>query len=453
MRFFVDISRFVVLAAACFFASQNICDVVRAADDAVPPELDAYLKLKDDSYQWEIVEKRTDSPSQSWLVELTSQTWHGITWKHYMLVVRPEKLKYADSSILFINGGGIGRKPSNNDWILTNMLAAQTNSFVALLFQVPNQPLFDGRVEDALIAETLVRAIAEKDATWPALFPMAKSAIKAMDAIQELAKQECQQDVTKFVVTGASKRGWTTWLTAASGDKRVIAIAPIVIDTLNIQRQMQYQIETWGKWSENIHDYVERDLINVDPEKMDDFLKRLWKMIDPYFYRSRMTLPKLLVHGTNDPYWTVDASQNYWDGLLGTKYLLTLSNVGHDLGDKKLNAFMTVSIFAKNAFEGGTWQDVKWKLSENDAEKYVVTVASELPVVSAKLWTATSSTKEFRSAKWDFVPVEFPKTSEKITQITAEIPKPSEGHVAFYVEIVSEFEGKPFSLTTQVWRK
>lgn len=416
--------------------------------DVVPPELDAYIAQADDSFQWKIVEK-VDKPTEKlFVVELTSQTWHGIPWKHYMIIVEPKELKSPDCALLFVSGGAIGRKPGDKDFLLAGMLAAQTGSYVTLLSQVPNQPLFDNLTEDALISETLVRAIADHDATWPALFPMAKSAIRAMDATQEVVKQEASRDVKRFMVTGASKRGWTTWLTAASGDKRVVAIAPIVIDTLNIQKQMQYQIETWGTWSLSIHDYTERKLLDVDPEKMDDFTKRLWRMVDPYSYRSRMTLPKLLVHGTNDPYWTVDATQNYWDGLVGPKYILTLSNVGHNLGNKQLDAYATITTFAKNAFRDGPWPEVTWKCAEKDG-KYVVDVRSDIPFQSAKLWTATSESKEFRDAEWSSKPVE----SDSSKQCEAAIEKPASGHVAFYVELTTEFDGKKFSVTTQVWRK
>jgi PhoPQ-activated pathogenicity-related protein len=181
MRFFKTFSRLTFLAAICVIAAQKTCGAV--ADDSVPPELDAYIQLKDDSYKWEIVEKRTDSPSQSWLIELTSQTWHEIVWKHYILLIKPEKLEFADSAVLYVAGSKTGRKPNDNDRMLANLLATQIHSFVAVLFQEPNQPLFDNLSEDALIAETLIRAVADKDATWPALFPMAKSAIKAMDAV------------------------------------------------------------------------------------------------------------------------------------------------------------------------------------------------------------------------------------------------------------------------------
>jgi hypothetical protein len=44
----------------------------------------------------------------------------------------------------------------------------------------------------------------------------------AMDATIEFAKQKTGNTIKKFVVAGASKRGWVTWLTSAV-DKRVMA--------------------------------------------------------------------------------------------------------------------------------------------------------------------------------------------------------------------------------------
>ena len=128
-------------------------------------------------------------------------------------------------------------------------------------------------------------------------------------------------------MTGGSKRGWTTWLTGAVDD-RVVAIAPMVIVMLNLGKQGPNQLKVWGKYSEQIHDYVERGLMEKvqTPEGT-----KLWKMVDPYTYRDRLTKPKLLINGTNDRYWTLDALDLYWDGLKGPKYLVELPNAGHGL--------------------------------------------------------------------------------------------------------------------------
>ena len=436
------------LCAACFVTYWTL-HAALAGESEVPLELNAYLGQPDDSYEWKIAEKRSDN---ALLVEVTSQTWHGIVWKHDMIVVRPKTLRFRDSAVLFITGGRIGQKPGAGDWITAEMLAENTGSYVALLFQVPNQPLFDNLSEDALISESLVKAIAEKDATWPALFAMAKSAVRAMDAVQAVVKQEDKNEVKRFVVTGASKRGWTTWLAAASGDPRVLAIVPIVIDTLNIQKQMLYQLETWGDWSESIRDYTDRKLLNQNPDEMDAFRKSLWKMVDPYYYRSRLTMPKLLIHGTNDPYWTVDASHNYWDELTGPKYILTLPNVGHNLGNQKVKGVLTLAVFAKYAFSGGEWPNVIWQCGENEAGNYVVRVESEIPNgTSVKLWTAQSDTKEFRKANWTSRDLDAKPGDSG--HYEAEISKPENGHVAFYIELESNWDDLPFALTTQVWRK
>ena len=84
---------------------------------------------------------------------------------------------------------------------------------------------------------------------------MTKSAVRAMDASQEAMKKEWGLDVETFTVTGASKRGWTTWLTGAVDD-RAVAIAPMVIDMLNMSPHTKLQKTSFGgKSSEQIDDY------------------------------------------------------------------------------------------------------------------------------------------------------------------------------------------------------
>ena len=74
---------------------------------------------------------------------------------------------------------------------------------------------------------------------------MVKSAVRAMDATQEAMKKEWGLDVETFTVTGASKRGWTTWLTGAVDD-RAVAIAPMVIDMLNMSPHTKLQRASFG---------------------------------------------------------------------------------------------------------------------------------------------------------------------------------------------------------------
>ena len=416
----------------------------------MPTELDAYLALPDDSFRWEIIEKNEVPNERTFILELTSQTWQGIPWKHFVLVAIPNRMTYPNHALLVIGGSSTGRRPSDGDKTLVRLLAEVSGMCTAMLLQVPNQPLLGDYREDALIGETLLKALETKDATWPLLFPMTKSAVKAMDAVQQMLKVEKQFEINGFVVSGASKRGWTTWLTAASGDKRVIAIVPIVFDNLNIQEQMKYQIETWGAFSPSIHDYTSRNLVRLDDTHASEFEKKLWEMIDPYAYRKRLTLPTLIVNGTNDPYWTVDAARFYFDDLPGVKYILTLPNAGHNLEPHLIKATQTAAAFAKFAAQGKEWPTLKWKLSEGD-DGYKIDIETDLSPRSAKLWTAHSETKDFRQSRWSASPVEA-GTGGNGGNRTVVVPKPASGHIAFFVELDTLSESMPFSLTTQVWR-
>ena len=195
---------------------------------------------------------------------------------------------------------------------------------------------------------------------WPLLLPMVESAVRAMDATSETLSAGSDTRINRFSVAGASKRGWTTWLTSAV-DKRVVSIAPMVIDVLDMPRQMNQQFRSYGKYSHMITPYLKYNF----PERMlQGEGKNLTALVDPYSYRQKITIPKLMVLGTNDPYWTVDASSLYFPELVGPKNLYYLPNAGHGLGPQVLP---TMATFFKKTLQNQTLEKMKW---ERDKDNY-----------------------------------------------------------------------------------
>ncbi|MDR1270881.1 MAG: PhoPQ-activated pathogenicity-related family protein, partial [Planctomycetaceae bacterium] len=297
--------------------------------------------------------------------------------------------------------------------------------------------------EDALIGETLLKAIETQDLTWVLLLPMTKSVLRAMDTAQEFMKQEFRYEIEKFIIGGASKRGWTTWLVGASNDPRIAALVPIVYNNLNLLKQLEGHIETWGDFSPKIHDYTERGLFKKD-EIPSPYKVHLMKIMDPYTYLSRINVPKLLIHGSNDPYWTVDATKYYWNDIQGYKYLLTLPNEEHevDKGKSLLKLFDSASVFAQHIASAEELPELDWTLTEQDSQ-YHISIETEIPQTKKTLWIAVSESKNFQNAKWEASPVK----DDIIT-----VKKPATGFIAFFVELESVQNGLPFSVTTQVWR-
>jgi PhoPQ-activated pathogenicity-related protein len=62
------------------------------------------------------------------------------------------------------------------------------------------------------------------------------------------------RSVLKFVVGGASKRGWAAWTTAAV-DSRVVAIIPVVIDLLNLKPSFDHHYRSYGFWAPAVAEF------------------------------------------------------------------------------------------------------------------------------------------------------------------------------------------------------
>jgi PhoPQ-activated pathogenicity-related protein len=394
---------------------------------AAPPlraDLAAYVKAPDETTRWK-VERTSDLPGGGsvTLVHLTSQTWQGEPWEHWLGLIRPATVTHPKHCLLVISGGSRRKEPPNplgREGLILTEVARRLETVVAVLPQVPNQPLFDGLKEDALIAHTFVKYLETGDATWPCLLPMTKSAVKAMDAIQAVAKEKHSQDIQSFIVTGGSKRGWTTWLTAAV-DGRVTAIAPMVIDTLNMSKQMALQRLSFGGYSEEIQDYTSRNL----PERMaEPGAKRLLDIVDPYAYLARLAMPKLIVLGTNDRYWPVDAVKLYFGDLPGEKHIHYVPNKGHGLGVEAVEA---VTAFTAAVIAGDPRPAITWR-TDRDGDAVVLSIESPEKPEAADLWRAEAPTRDFREAKWTSAPA----SADGDGRYTGKLSLPAKGFAAFF---------------------
>lgn len=413
--------------------------------------LQNYLNIEDTTYAWEIRDSYAVDNVTAYSLLLTSQNWQGILWKHELIVFVPATMDY-DGALLFITGSSIKdgepKIAKQDDGTSQQMavLANDNKAVVGLLHQVPNQPLYDDLYEDALISYTLNEFKKDGDYTWPLLFPMVKSAHKAMDAMQAFSTETLHHELNRFVVSGASKRGWTSWLTGASEDTRVVAIAPMVIDMLNMPVTLNYQKEIYGEYSEEIGDYVKLEI----PQAMNSsFGQALVEMIDPYSYRSKLTLPKMLFFGTNDPYWTIDAVKHYINDIPGDNVLHYIPNVGHDLGDKKqalnaLNSFFALNLAKKSL------PVCKSSVSKkrNKIDLNIETTPNQL--VGAALWTSSSNSRDFREARWTSEEIKLNKKNKAKLQVKLDYP--DSGFRAFYVDLMYlDDKGKEYSISTRAY--
>jgi PhoPQ-activated pathogenicity-related protein len=215
----------------------------------------------------------------------------------------------------------------------------------------------------------------------------------------------------------------------------------MVIDTLNLKKQVPHQLEMYaGQPSEQIDDYTSAGILPMldKPET-----QRLLELEDPYSYRDVLTLPKLLINGTNDRYWAQDALNLYWDDLKGPKWVLYAPNSGHGLEDRG-RVFATLSAFIRKAAEKARWPRMHWAYAARGAETEL-TITSDVKPVSARLFRASSATKDFRDSRWTSEPMQ-PTAGGFVGRIA----NPTSGNMAIFGEATYKIGAQTFTLSTQI---
>jgi PhoPQ-activated pathogenicity-related protein len=432
--------------------SNAVCAVPRPAAELTA--LDRYVSALDTNYAFHLVRTLPEKDQTTYILEMTSQAWLTTNevdrplWKHWMILVRPDKVA-TPKSLLYISGGANdGKEPKGADASMVQ-IALATKSIVTELKMVPNQPLVfsgetQGRSEDELIAYTWDRFLRTGDEKWPARLPMTKAAVRAMDTVIAFcaSPEGGRTTVDGFVVAGGSKRGWTTWTTAAV-DMRVVAIVPIVIDVLNIEPSMLHHYAAYGFWAPSIGDYTALHIMDWTGSPQ---YRALMRIEEPYQYLKRLTMPKFLINASGDQFFLPDSSQFYFDDLPGVKYVRYVPNADHSL--KGSDARESLLACYNAVLYQQPLPQLSWKL---EAEGSIRAETRDKPS-EVKLWQATNpDARDFRletlGPKWESAPL----SDQGGGVYLGKVPAPAKGWTAFFIELTFPSGCQvPFKFTTQV---
>ncbi|MFM1877392.1 MAG: hypothetical protein RLZZ241_258 [Bacteroidota bacterium] len=413
--------------------------------------LKAFVQNKDD-FSFEIKDSTRVAGASCYRIRMNSGKWLNDSlvneplWWHWLDVIVPDE-RDTQSALLFIGGG----TRFDSIWEIDSLSlakAVQTKSVIAHISNIPFQPLTYiatdtvTRYEDDLIAygwdKYLSGGAQEKDLNWLARFPMTRAVVRGMDVVETLTAAK-SNPVSSFVVSGASKRGWTTWTTAAVDD-RVIGMAPLVIDLLNLVPSFNHHYKAYGAWSPAVAEYENFGIMDwMGSQEFD----RMLDHVEPYEFREVFTMPKLIVNGTLDEFFLPDSWQFYWDSIPGPKALQYVPNGNHGLA----GSYNTENVFS---FFNGVIHDeplpkMDWKVTDTSFD-VAVDPNSDYEIA---LWQITNpEARDFRiwvvGKTWEKTVLEKNETG------IYSIPAPSaDGYTASFVEVTFNKDSQhPITLST-----
>ena len=439
-----------------FFAKLLVLSILFTPLFGTP--MDDYVRHNDGYYNWSLSDKVEHDDYTFYSLRLTSQKWLDESkvdkpiWNHWLSVIVPKKVS-CSSAMLFICGGSNHSEQPLEPGNIALDWALDQESVVATVSNVPNQPLVfsdeaderyvtNGRVEDGIVVYTWDKFLENNDAEWLIRLPMTKAVVKAMDSVQEFTKKNCRLNIKKFHVAGFSKRGWSAWTTAAV-DKRVETVIPIVIDLLNMKTSFEHHLEAYGFYSPAIQDYI--DMKIVDRRNHPRF-SDLVKIIEPYHYRERFTMPKYIVNSAGDEFFLPDSSRFYFHKLPSKKYLRYIPNSSHDL--KGTDYHKSIGTFYSAVSKKEKLPQFTWTFQNN---KLIVT--SKTKPMEVTLWKASNpNARDFRmrmiGKAWEAEKLSL----QKKNTYTIDVVEPEKGWSAYFVELKYPSKGgEPFVFTTDIF--
>lgn len=456
------------------------------------------MQHNDGAYQYKFVsEEKKDNlsiktyylSSQIWPIE-PNQEIASSTWQHKLNLYIPSQIEHSQA-LLYIAGGYSYDKEGSQVFGASKELLdfsgiANTNkAVVAVIEDIPNQFLFindEPKKEDQILAFTYKKVMEDpmQNAYLAGHLPMAKAAVKAMDAVQEILGDQ----IDEFVLVGASKRGWSAWLTALE-DKRVSALIPVVVDILNVQKNIQHICNSYKECPPALRDYAAEGITsNIESKAFAD----LMQIEDPFSYinltkyQQQASIPKYIINTSGDDFYAPDSSKFYFKALPGENYIRYLPDAMHYLAGNHISDYLGNLNKVNQAIDSYFYFHINSmelpKISWNRSDNHLI-IDSSLKPSKVKLWVANNEdTRDFRFINsyskvhlmrktaltylGKYSPFELCDTcyhpkeviyqcnEEESCHIDIEIPPVNTGWQASFAEVFYNIAGRDFIVTTEI---
>lgn len=377
---------------------------------------------------------------------MISQSWSpgGLVqpaqWQHHVDMYLPAHPVKSHHALIVVNNGtnypnGVIKAEQRNEFSpeMLVSIARATKTIVISVSNIPNQYLTYGTDNKPLKEDDSVARSWSLFMDNPALRTRASVHIPMATAVSQairVAKHELKaQGITRFIVTGASKRGWSSWLTFIS-DPDVDAVVPFVIDLLDTRAALTHMYRTYGgNWPIVFYPYYQQ---GIDKAINTSAFQELMKIEDPMQYlaagqSTQLNKVKYIVNASGDDFYAPDNARFYYDALPGEKSLRVVPNTNHNGILKHVER--TLVTFVNRFMKNKPLPQLTVKL-KGDA---LSVTFSEKPV-TVKRWTASNpEARDFRYAcdiQYQGIKVALPNHGP----ISLSLSSPNSGWQATFVE-------------------
>jgi PhoPQ-activated pathogenicity-related protein len=410
------------------------------APEAAKAPLDAFV-ADTTGFAWAEAWSTHEGGVSTSILSVTSQSWRTTAevdrpeWKHAVGISWFDGAPTRTALVVLVGGSNDKHiEPGDSNVKTIENLALVVGTPVIFVSGVPSNPLsFVGGgqnlTEDALVAPTWDKVLTTREPTWSAYFPMTRAVIRSLDAVQAFMAQQ-GHPIERFVVTGYSKRGAATYLVAAA-DPRVVAMAPGVFDFLDFRAQAAHHLAVYGAPAAAVKPYADFDLLNrlATPEA-----DPLLATSDPFAYRDRFTMPKLIISSPGDQFFLPDSMRYYLSSLPGETLVRVVPNTDHTLANAtgdSTDGLSTLTGWYRALVAGKKRPHLTWALAGG-----VLTVRADQTIEAAQLWQATNPTaRDFRREVIGLAYVAAPLEVAADGTVTASVQVPAQGFTCFFVEV------------------